>query len=146
MKPPYEKLTKWLEKAGQPFVTALEEELGQMAARTSERLEPSAAWIVAQRLFFEASRTAVIKADKWLRSSKGGREGAKTRKPDVDKRQAKAKRMIARKLEKQPLNGRKQSDRGMALDILKELNPKLSLSTILRLIAAARESKGEAEK
>jgi hypothetical protein len=145
MKPPYEKFTKWLEKAGQPFVTALEEELKQMTARTSERLEPSAAWIVAQRLFFEASRTAVIKADQRLKSSKGGAEGAKTRKDDADARHAEARQMIAKKLEKLALNRRKQSKRGIALEIRPRLKPPLSRSTIERLIDDER-AKREAAK
>jgi hypothetical protein len=169
MKPDYKKNTKWLDEADDVFRATLEKEL--MRSATTARwwdetgaleaelkryaravrtcgdlnLTPSDRRTVAHFVFFDACARCMPEANKRLKSSKGGAKAAKTKKDKADARHAKATKMIAKKLEKLPLNGRKQSDRGMALDIRKQLNPKPGLSTILRLIAAER-AKGDAEK
>jgi hypothetical protein len=79
----------------------------------------------------------VDEADKRLKSSKGGAKRLKTRKVNADARHAEVRLMIAEKvekLEKLPLNGRKETKRQIALEFRHRLKRRLSVSTIERLI------------
>jgi hypothetical protein len=140
MKPPYyEKNTGWLNEAEDVFWSALNAKFRQFEETlvALNQLEPSDAAPVFRPLLFNLCKLVVDEASKRLKSSKGGAEGAKARKRDADTRNAKARLMIAAKvvkLEKLPLNDRKQTKRGIALELQRGLKPRLSLSTIERLI------------
>jgi hypothetical protein len=100
MKPPDEKVTRWLNEVGYDrFMAALNAQFRQFEETlvALNKLEPSDAGSVFNPLFFKLCKLVVDEADKRLKSSKGGAKGgAKSGKAKADARWRTDARLAAR--------------------------------------------------